>query len=93
MEGLQSSMDKAGVKARVIGLPPLFDIVFADGPMNDYRDTARGDAEMMRRFNRALRENGVFKGDSKFYVSVAHDERDVATALAAFEKAAKTLAN
>jgi glutamate-1-semialdehyde 2,1-aminomutase len=92
MEGLQASMDKAGVTARVTGLPPLFDIVFADGPMNDYRDTARGDAAMMRRFNQILRENGVMKGDNKFYVSLAHDERDVATALAAFDAAAKALA-
>jgi glutamate-1-semialdehyde 2,1-aminomutase len=92
MEGLQASMDKAGVTARVTGLPPLFDIVFADGPMNDYRDTARGDAAMMRRFNQVLRENGVMKGDNKFYVSLAHDERDVATALAAFDAAAKALA-
>ncbi len=91
MEGLQARLDKAGVKARVIGVPPLFDVVFADGPMNDYRDTARGDAEMMRRFNRVLRENGVLKGDSKFYVSLAHDERDIETAFAAFDAAAKAL--
>ncbi|HKU95174.1 MAG TPA: aminotransferase class III-fold pyridoxal phosphate-dependent enzyme [Vineibacter sp.] len=92
MEGLQTRLDKAGVKARVIGVPPLFDVVFADGEMRDYRDTARGDAQMMRRFNQVLRENGVFKGDSKFYVSLAHDERDVATTLAAFDAAAKALA-
>jgi len=92
MEGLQTRLDKAGVKARVIGVPPLFDVVFADGEMRDYRDTARGDVQMMRRFNQVLRENGVFKGDSKFYISLAHDERDVATALAAFDAAAKALA-
>ncbi|TWT11790.1 aspartate aminotransferase family protein [Reyranella sp. CPCC 100927] len=92
MEGLQARLDKAGVKARVIGVPPLFDVVFADGEMRDYRDTARGDAQMMRRFNQALRENGVFKGDSKFYISLAHDERDVATTLAAFDAAARALA-
>ena len=92
MEGLQARLDKAGVKARVIGVPPLFDVVFADGEMRDYRDTARGDAQMMRRFNQVLRENGVFKGDSKFYISLAHDERDIATALTAFDAAAKALA-
>jgi glutamate-1-semialdehyde 2,1-aminomutase len=92
MDGLQSRLDKAGVKARVIGEPPLFDVVFADGEMRDYRDTARGDAQMMRRFNQVLRENGVLKGDSKFYISLAHDERDIATALAAFDAAAKALA-
>ncbi|TXL71894.1 aminotransferase class III-fold pyridoxal phosphate-dependent enzyme [Vineibacter terrae] len=92
MEGLRSRLEKAGVKARVTGEPPLFDVVFADGEMRDYRDTARGDAQMMRRFNQVLRENGVLKGDSKFYISLAHDERDIATALAAFDVAAAALA-
>jgi glutamate-1-semialdehyde 2,1-aminomutase len=92
MEGLQARLDNAGVTARVIGMPPMFDVVFAGGEMNDYRDTARSDAQMMRRFNQVLRENGVMKGDNKFYVSLAHDERDVAVALAAFDAAAKALA-
>ncbi|HJQ58671.1 MAG TPA: aminotransferase class III-fold pyridoxal phosphate-dependent enzyme [Vineibacter sp.] len=93
MQGLQQRLDAAGITARVIGEPPLFDVVFASGEMNDYRDTARGDPEMMRRFNRLLREHGVLKGDSKFYISLAHDERDVAVALAAFDAAAAALAS
>jgi glutamate-1-semialdehyde 2,1-aminomutase len=92
MEGLQSRLDKAGVTARVIGVPPLFDVVFAGGTMADYRDTARGDAAKMRLFNRTLREHGVLKGDSKFYISLAHDERDIAAAFAAFDAAAAALA-
>ena len=43
---------------------------------------------MMRRFNRGLRERGVLKGDSKIYVSLAHDDRDVRQALDAFTAAA-----
>jgi glutamate-1-semialdehyde 2,1-aminomutase len=91
MEGLQTCMDRAGVTARVVGLPPMFDIVFADGPMDDYRDTARGDADMLRRFNAVLRENGVLKGDTKFYVSLAHETEDIDVALAAFAAAAEAL--
>lgn len=93
MDGLRSRLKAAGVVAQVIGEPPLFDVVFADGEMNDYRDTARGDVQMMRRFNLLLRQHGVLKGDSKFYVSLAHDERDVAVALAAFDAAAAALAH
>ena len=40
----------------------------------------------------ALRENGVLRGDSKFYVSVAHDEQDIAFTLNAFDVAAKAVA-
>ena len=40
-----------------------------------------------RRVNRTLRAHGVLKGESKYYVSLAHDERDVADTLAAFAAA------
>ncbi|HTW72489.1 MAG TPA: hypothetical protein VME47_21600, partial [Acetobacteraceae bacterium] len=53
----------------------------------DYRATLRADVEMMGRFNRRLREKGVLKGDSKMYMSVAHDARDVAQAIDAFSYA------
>jgi glutamate-1-semialdehyde 2,1-aminomutase len=91
MDGLRSAMEYAGVGARVIGVPPMFDIVFAAGPMDDYRDTARGDAGMLRRFNQLMNEHGVFKGDTKLYVSVAHDDADAEAALAAFSAAAAAL--
>ena len=32
---------------------------------------------MQRRFNRRLRAGGIMKGESKFYVSLAHDAADV----------------
>jgi len=38
-----------------------------------------------------LRENGILKGDSKFYVSLAHDEADVAKTLDAFAAAVKSI--
>ena len=32
---------------------------------------------MQRRFNALLRERGILKGESKYYVSLAHDAADV----------------
>ncbi len=55
--------------------------------VKDYRDWQRSDAEMQKRFNRSLRESGILKGDSKFYVSLAHDEADIRHALAAVRSA------
>jgi glutamate-1-semialdehyde 2,1-aminomutase len=55
--------------------------------VHDYRATLRGDVEMRRRFNRRLREAGILKGDSKFYVSLAHDAADVTHTLAAVRSA------
>ena len=77
MKELSQLIQRSGVKAQVIGEPPLFDIIFADGPMRNYRDTLRGDADMLKRFNVLMRERGVMKGDSKYYVSVAHTDADV----------------
>jgi len=84
IESLNGLLRETGLPGQVIGEPPLFDVMFATGDMADYRATLRADAEMMRRFNRRLRERGVLKGDSKMYMSVAHDARDVAQAIDAF---------
>lgn len=90
MDGLARMLRDSGLPGQVIGEPPLFDVIFATGEVADYRATRRADTEMMRRFNTRLRENGVLKGDSKCYVSLAHDAADVQQALAAFAKALET---
>ena len=44
-------------------------------------------ADRMRRLNRALQAQGILKGESKYYISLAHDEADVAKTLAAWSTA------
>ncbi|HEY1931543.1 MAG TPA: aminotransferase class III-fold pyridoxal phosphate-dependent enzyme [Acetobacteraceae bacterium] len=87
MDALAMLLRDTGLPAQVIGEPPLFDVFFATGDLHDYRATQRADAEMMRRFNRRMREHGVLKGDSKMYISLAHDAADVAQVLDAFTHA------
>ena len=41
------------------------------------RGMLRGDPDMARRFNALLRQRGVLKGESKYYVSLAHTPEDV----------------
>ncbi len=79
MGGLDEFLKRAGIAAQVIGEPPLFDVVFTGerDPVRDYRGTLRGDADLMRRFNALLRERGVLKGESKYYVSLAHTAEDI----------------
>ena len=84
MDGLSDMVRQAGLPAQVIGEPVLFDLIFATGEVSDYRAGLRQDVEALRRFNKALREQGVLKGDTKFYVSTAHDAADVEKTLAAF---------
>jgi len=84
MRGLTELLRETGLPAQVVGEPPLFDLFCATGELSDYRATQRADGEMMRRFNRRMRERSVLKGDSKMYISLAHDDTDVAQVLHAF---------
>jgi glutamate-1-semialdehyde 2,1-aminomutase len=88
---LSDLLKKAGIKAQVIGEPPLFDVVFTDQPIKDYRDTLKGDKAMATRFNQLLRERGLMKGESKYYVSLAHTQADIDHTIKAWEEAAKLL--
>jgi glutamate-1-semialdehyde 2,1-aminomutase len=87
MDGLTGLLRETGLPGQVVGEPPLFDVFFATGELADYRATLRADGAMMARFNRRMREHGVLKGDSKMYISLAHDAADVAQVLNAFTQA------
>jgi len=86
MEGFDKILQAAGVKARVVGDAPMFDLVFSERPVNDYR-SAIGDQDAMKRLNGLLRERHILKGDSKYYVSLAHTAEDVRFTLDAFASA------
>jgi glutamate-1-semialdehyde 2,1-aminomutase len=93
MSGLQALLDQAGLAAQVIGEPPVFDVVFSDHKIDNYRDTLRGDKTMLRQFGELLLAQGILRGDSKFYVSLAHTQDDVKATLAALAKVVDELAN
>ncbi|MDE2006164.1 MAG: aminotransferase class III-fold pyridoxal phosphate-dependent enzyme [Rhodospirillales bacterium] len=87
MQGMTRILRDARIPAHVLGVPPLFDVVFAAAAPSDYRGVLRADAERARRVNLGLRARGVLKGESKYYVSLAHDAADVAHTLDAFAAA------
>ena len=92
MDGLANAMRNAGVEAQICGEPCLFDIVFTGQPIVDYWSCESGDKAKTARFNAVLRERGVIKGSSKFYVSVAHTRDDIDHTIGAFEAAAAEIA-
>jgi len=61
----------------------MFDIVFTDREVGDYR-SALGDEATMKRCNALLRERGILKSASKYYISTAHTDEDVRATLDAF---------
>ena len=89
---LQRICDAAGVPARVVGEGVLFEVYFTDSEITDYRSTLKADRERLARFVRLLRAHGVFRGASKFYLSIVHDEADVRETIRAFEGAIAGLA-
>ena len=80
-------LKRAGIAAQISGEPPLFDVVFTDEPIRDYRSTLTGDPAMARHFNALLRERGILKGEQKYYVSLAHTAADVKDTIAAWQSA------
>jgi glutamate-1-semialdehyde 2,1-aminomutase len=92
MGTLTELLRRNGLTAQVIGEPPLFDAVFSSEAVRDYRGALRGDADMLRRFNALLRERGVLKGESKYYVSLAHTPEDVRHTCDAWASALEELA-
>jgi glutamate-1-semialdehyde 2,1-aminomutase len=91
MAALGRLLREAGIPAQISGEPPLFDVVFTPEPVRDYRGTLAGDAQLMRRFNALLRERGILKGESKYYISLAHTQDDIAFTIAAWQSAIKAL--
>ena len=91
MAALGGLLKAAGIAAQITGEPPWFDVVFSSEPVRDYRGTLSGDAALLRRFNALLRERGILKGESKYYVSLAHTADDVRFTIDAWKDAIEEL--
>jgi glutamate-1-semialdehyde 2,1-aminomutase len=90
MDGYRRILAEVGVQAQVTGEPPMFDLVFGESEVVDYRSSL-GDPAKNKRLHRLMLERGVLKSENKHYVSLAHDERDVAETLAVFEESIKIM--
>ena len=90
-DGFQRLLNEAEIPAKIIGEAPMFDILFTDNEIVDYRSTLTADKGKMVNLNKLLIERGVFKGDVKYYVSTVHTEEHVKQTLDAFESALQQL--
>ena len=70
----------------------MFDILFTDADVKDYRSAAQSDSAMLKVFNEQVLLGGLLKGDNKFYVSTAHTAEDIDEALAICDVALTALA-
>ncbi len=83
MTGMSEKLRAAGHAHRVAGYPVMFDIVFTDVDIRDYRDVVTGDAQKSAHFNAELRKRGIFKSPSKIYMSLAITDEDIEATTAA----------
>ena len=93
MNGASDLLNCRGITHRIVGDPALFDILFTGRDVLNYRDTLGADSEKSNMFNKILRENGIFKAGAKLYPCLALDNDDVEKTIAAFGKAAQSIAN
>jgi glutamate-1-semialdehyde 2,1-aminomutase len=84
-------MNEAGIACQIVGEPMLFDVLFTEAPVNNYRDVVNADANRLAIFNQSLRAQGIFKSPGKMYPSLALDEADLVQTEAAIAAAAKSL--
>jgi glutamate-1-semialdehyde 2,1-aminomutase len=82
-QGLAELLKHYGIPGQVVGEDPLFDVVFTDEPVNDYRGVLTQNRELLRRFNAETLKRGILKGSSKMYLSMAHTAADVEQTLRA----------
>lgn len=91
MAAISGNLSRVGVAHQIVGEPFLFDVLFADHPICNYRDGLRADTKLSARWNTLLRDKGIFKSAGKMYMAVAHSEEDLALTEAAIEYAADNL--
>lgn len=77
METFSDHLSRNGHAHDIVGHPTLFDVVFIDKTVRNYRDVISADAEKNVSFNKALRKQGVFKSPGKVYPSLALTEEDL----------------
>ncbi|MBI2197055.1 MAG: glutamate-1-semialdehyde 2,1-aminomutase [Candidatus Rokubacteria bacterium] len=91
MAGLTELAHKAGLPAQAVGEPVVFDLLFTEEPVVDYRSLQKADGARGKAFTTELIKRGVVKNSQKMYVSLVHSAEDVATTLQACEDALKAL--
>ncbi|MDJ0613189.1 MAG: aminotransferase class III-fold pyridoxal phosphate-dependent enzyme [Rhizobiaceae bacterium] len=91
MNMFSDHLSKAGTAHQIVGDETLFDIVFTNKPVNNYRDVLNADATTNSKFNDVLRSNQVFKSPGKTYPSLALTEDDLSITENAISKAAQAI--
>lgn len=92
MKAASSSFDDVGIPYRIVGDPVLFDILFIDQDVANYRDVKKADEKQAAVYNASLRKSGILKSPGKIYPHLALTEADLIQTEEAIFTAAKDVA-
>lgn len=91
MAAISEHLNKAGIAHQIVGDPTLFDVVFTDRKVRNYRDVLAADSQTNARFNKHLRGKGIFKSPGKLYPCLALSDADINQTIDAIAYAAARL--
>ncbi len=77
MDMFSEKLNEKGVPHKVVGDQTLFDILFTESEVTNYRDVVKCDMNIYNKFNEQLRANGLFKPPGKIYVSSVINDDDL----------------
>ena len=87
----RDALDPTGIPYRLVGEPSLFEVVFTDRNVRNYRDALSANDARTASWNEALRAHGLFKPPGKIYSCLALYDDDLEVTKQAFEAAASQL--
>lgn len=93
MKSMTDALSARGIAHRIVGDATLFDVVFTDREVRNYRDTAQADRNRSAAFAKALLSRGVLKPAGKTYPCLALTDDDIAFVDAAFHSAADAISD
>jgi glutamate-1-semialdehyde 2,1-aminomutase len=91
-EGITKLISEAGISLRISRVASLLTIFFTGDAVVDYESARRADTELFGRFFQQLLSEGIYWPPSQFeaaFVSLAHTDEDIRTAVEAIGKALK----
>ena len=93
MDFASKELSENNIDFKVVGDQTLFEIIFTNEEILNYRDVQKNDLKIYSKFNQILKENGVFKPIGKMYISLSLTEDDFSQTQTAIAKAASVLRN
>jgi glutamate-1-semialdehyde 2,1-aminomutase len=94
INGIMAAAREAGHEVTGGSISGMFGFFFNPGPVNNFEDAAKSDADKFGRFHRGMLEQGVYLAPSMYeagFTSLAHTDEDIEFTINAAKEVFKTL--